>query len=395
MPVWLVDCTELFDREGLPYSQPPGTSLAGQRRTLPPFCAVAAEWPAPNPHSSGAQLVHCNDWQSGLVPVLLAPGARPALVFTIHNMAYQGLFPAATFHELDCPADLWHYEALEFHGQMSFIKGGLVYADASPRSAPTMPGKSRRPPSALDWTACCATAHRRLQGILNGIDTREWNPQLDPHIKRAYSAENLRGKSADKADLQRIMGLDVVRTRPLFGFVGRLVEQKGVDLIVNALPDLLAEGGQLALLGSGEKHYEQTLVALAERYPGQVAVRLGYDEALAHGIEAGADLFLMPSRFEPCGLNQMYSLTYGTIPVVHRTGGLADTVIDVTEASLEDGTANGFVFDHLNADGLGYGVRRACAHLPASGPVEASSTQRHGHGFFLEPAAPVAYGVLL
>jgi starch synthase len=307
-------------------------------------------------------VVHANDWQSAPAVLLLhAKRPRPALVFTIHNLAYQGLFPQPVFRSLGLPARYWDPQALEFHGQLSFMKAGIVYADRITTVSPTYAREI------LGETFGCGLdgllRHRRevLSGILNGIDTRAWNPARDPALASNYSSTTLARKLPNKLALQAEFGLDTGAERPLLAFIGRLAEQKGIDHLAEVLPLLVREGAQAVLLGSGEARLETQLAALAAAHPGGIGLRLGYDEDAAHRVEAGADVFLMPSRFEPCGLNQMYSMRYGTVPVVRAVGGLADTVVDATPAALAEGNATGFCFGGEHAAGLLAATRRALA----------------------------------
>ncbi|WP_018994722.1 glycogen synthase GlgA [Thioalkalivibrio sp. ALJ2] len=365
LPVYLVDWPEYFQRAGNPYSASNGTDwpdnaqrFAGFARAITAIARDEAglDW-AP-------ELVHLNDWQTGLVPVFLDPersGApRPRTIFTIHNLAYQGLFPAQAMDDLGLPSDLWTPDALEFHDQLSFMKAGLVFSDAITTVSPTYAREIQEPESGMGLDGVLRARAADLYGILNGVDYRAWDPSRDRHIAQPYSAEDLAGKAHSKAALQKRMGLDEDPDVPLLGHVGRMVEQKGVDLIHAACTPLLEAGRvQLALVGSGQKDLEHATGALARTYTGRVGVHIGYDEPLAHQIEAGSDLFLMPSRFEPCGLNQMYSLRYGTPPVVHATGGLADTVVDASPEHLADGTATGFSFTPDTVSALTQALERA------------------------------------
>jgi len=360
---WLVNCAELFDRPGTPYQDERGGDWPDNAARFLLFCRVLAalalnrcglDW-APD-------IAHCNDWQCGLTPALLSLEARrPATVFTIHNLAYQGLFSHAEFTASGLPSAFWSDQALEFHHQFSFIKGGLVYADRVNTVSPTYAAEIQTGPMGYGLDGLLRHRGHALRGILNGIDTEIWNPRTDPHLAHHYDGHSLEGKARNKHALRGQLGLGHDASAPLFAFIGRLVEQKGIDLLLAAFPEILAGGAQVALLGSGHAHFEQALRRLAQAHPGRMAVRLGYDEALAHRIEAGADIFLMPSRFEPCGLNQMYSLRYGTLPVVHRVGGLADTVSDCNPESLAARRANGFVFDLPQAAPFLDAVRRAGA----------------------------------
>lgn len=311
------------------------------------------------------QVVHANDWQSGLLPYLLeletrVGASRPATLFTVHNLAYQGIFPASTVTRLGLPQADFNPLGTEYYGQFSFMKTALLYADRITTVSPTYAREIQTKAYGMGLEGLLQARSAVLSGILNGIDTSFWNPEQDASLPATYNADDLSGKQICKATLQQEMGLPVITNRFLFGTVGRLVTQKGMDLVADALPAMLREsGGQFILLGSGDRSLEGRFEALAEQYPEQVAVRFGYDEELAHRIEAGLDLFFMPSRFEPCGLNQMYSLAYGTLPLVRRTGGLADTVIDAEPATMADGTANGFVFDEANSAALQEAFSRA------------------------------------
>lgn len=362
-PLWLIYCPVLFDRPGNPYLGPDGQPWHDNADRFALLSQVAAQI------ARGAEsldwvpdLVHCNDWQTGLTPALLADAPRrPATLFTVHNLAYQGLFSYSTFVALGLPERLWHYTALEFHGQLSFIKGGLAFADQLTTVSPTYAEEIQTPQFGFGLDGLLRHRTDALQGILNGIDAEEWDPARDPHLSSAYSARRLTAKQPNKATLQHELGLAPAPRTPLIAFIGRLVEQKGVDLILDALPQLMTLDLQLVLLGTGEPELEDALRAWAARQPEKIAVNIGYDEGLAHRIEGGADMFLMPSRFEPCGLNQMYSLRYGTVPIVRRTGGLADAVVDATLEARAAGTANGILFDRPSVPDLMQGVRRAVA----------------------------------
>ena len=353
---WLVDFPPAFDRSGNPYLNAHGQPWHDNASRYALFARVATQIAL---NQSGLKwqpdVVHCHDWQAGLVPALLAmEEKRPATVFTIHNLAYQGLFPHETFTALGLPSSLWSPDALEFHASLSFIKGGLVFADQITTVSPTYAREIQTPEfgcgldGLLHFRAAQGSAsplrggeHRTvaggrmpgatagsLTGILNGIDDKTWNPAGDAHIAKRYSAHRLSGKQANKPALQKAFGLPHDPQVPLIGIVGRMVQQKGIDLVLEAIPELMKQSVQMVMLGTGDGDYENQLRAQAARFPAQLSVRIGYDEDLAHLVEAGADMFLMPSRFEPCGLNQLYSLRYGTVPVVRATGGLADTVSD-------------------------------------------------------------------
>ncbi len=362
VPVYLVDAPGLFDRAGNPYVGPDGRDWPDNALRFGTLCRVASEI-ALGHSGLGWQpdLVHANDWQTGLIAPFLADVAgRPATLFTIHNLSYQGLFDRPTFDALGLPGHWWTPECVEFFSHLSFIKGGISRSDIVTTVSPTYAAEIRQP--ALGYGLHGLLSHRadRLYGILNGIDYDLWNPQTDPAIPQRFSADSFHDKGPNKTRIQQIFGLEQRADVVLFGHIGRLVEQKGIDLILTVLPRLMTQtDAQLAILGSGNAALEELIRAASAQYPGRVGVRLGYDEPLSHLVEAGSDLFLMPSRFEPCGLNQLYSLRYGTVPIVHRTGGLADTVVEATEDNLAAGTATGFTFDEPTAEALWAAIARA------------------------------------
>lgn len=358
--VWLVDVPEFFEREGNPYCSPDGNDWIDNHKRFYVF-AKAAELIALNQANLDWQptIVHCNDWQTGLIPALLSlHPSHPATVFTIHNLAYRGLFSYQAFAELNLPSVFWHHERLEFYGQMSFIKGGLAFADYITTVSPSYAQEIQHPEFGCGMDGLMRYRNDSLAGILNGIDTDEWNPGTDPHLTCNYNRRTLGNKIKNKLALQEELGLTVDAEIPLFGFVGRLVDQKGVDLILDQINQFLNLNCQLVVLGSGFPHYEKALKNIAGQYPEKVAVTLGYNESFAHRIEASSDIFLMPSIFEPCGLNQLYSLRYGTLPVVHSVGGLRDTVFEQTQEG-EQGAANGFVFSGAIAEELFAAIQRA------------------------------------
>lgn len=359
--LWLLDYPALYDRPGNPYSMPDGQSWPDNAQRFALLCRAAVDIATQRAGLNWRpQIVHCHDWQTGLIPALLSlePQA-PATVFTIHNLAYQGLFPAETFAALELPPALWGPEALEFHNQLCFIKGGLVFADLITTVSPNYALEIQTPEFGCGLDGLLRHRSAALRGIINGIDENEWNPAQDPNLAAPFSADHLDGKADNKRALQREFGLPPLDEQPVIGMVGRLAHQKGLDLILDALPRLVTLPLQLVLLGSGEPQYGRPLENWARRLPQHIAVRIGYDEALAHRIEAGADMFLMPSRFEPCGLNQLYSLRYGTVPIVRRTGGLVDTVVDTNAASLANHTATGFMIEREDASAVVEAVTRA------------------------------------
>jgi starch synthase len=375
---WLVDVPELFGRSGNPYLGPDGRPWPDNAWRYYIF-AEATNRIAMNQAGLNWQpdVVHCHDWQTGLIPALLSRhDKRPATVFTIHNLAYQGLFPHSTFVDLGLPAAWWSHHCLEFHGQLSYIKGGLVFADRLTTVSPTYAREIQTPEFGYGLDGLLRHRSNVLSGILNGIDTREWNPGTDPFLVGNYNRRSLGKKAANKAALQQTMGLENKPDALLLGFVGRLVEQKGIDIIIEAVAAMMGLPLQLVILGSGEQRFEAALRDAAETWPGRIAVHIGYSEKLAHQIEAGADAFLMPSRFEPCGLNQMYSMRYGTLPIVRPVGGLADTVIDANPAGIESGEATGYVIPAHSAAALLQTLRRTLADYRQ--PARWRTLQRNG-----------------
>lgn len=359
--VWLVDCPEFFDTPGNPYVDEQGNTWANSAERFALFCRVAVEVAMNRGYLDWMpDIIHCNDWQSGLVPALLSlETSRPATVFTIHNMAYQGLFPKATWASLNLPNLLWNSDGVEFNGMLSFIKGGLAYADHITTVSPTYAQEIQTADFGYGLEGLLSHRNDVLTGIINGIDAEQWNPETDTHISERYNISSLNKKKLNKKTLQTKHSLPVDNNIPMFALISRLVEQKGIDMILECLPEMLTLPLQFVLLGRGEKLFEQQLTDLAEMYPDKIAVTLGYDEALAHLLEAGADIFLMPSRFEPCGLNQLYSQRYGTVPIARKTGGLADTVIDTLPETLRNKTATGFVFNEATAGTLMETIKRA------------------------------------
>lgn len=359
--VLLVDCAPLFDRPGNPYLDSTGVEWHDNALRFALFCQVAVDialnrlafdWPV--------DVVNCNDWQSGLVPALLARfKKRPATVFTIHNLAYQGLYPKQTFLDLGLPADMWSMDGVEFHDYFSFIKGGLNFADRINTVSPQYAQEIQTEEFGFGLQKLLLARSDRLTGILNGIDTEVWNPGTDVYLEQKYNRRSLQKKSINKLKLQQLFSLSQNSEIPMIGLISRLVEQKGLDLILQSMPELLKMRLQMVFLGSGELHYQNELKKLAIAYPDTIAVHIGYDERLSHQIEAACDIYLMPSLFEPCGLNQFYSLRYGTIPLVTGVGGLADSVINYTDQSSADNSATGFVLEHKNAQSLVESMRLA------------------------------------
>mgnify|MGYP003604717180 FL=1 len=311
-------------------------------------------------------VLHAHDWHAALTPVYLraAQQARhqhfAGSVFTVHNLAYQGGFAGHHFQELGLPSGFWGVNGVEFHGQIGFMKGGLYFADRITTVSPTYAREIQGPEQGCGLDGLLRTRGVDLSGILNGVDDAVWHPATDVLLPANYDVDALDGKAACKAALQQELGLTVDPARPLLCIVSRLTEQKGLHLVLEALPGLRALGWQFAMLGSGDAWMETAFAEAAAAHPGDIAVRIGYDERFAHRLIAGSDAIAVPSRFEPCGLTQLYGLKYGTLPLVRRVGGLADTVADTRLETL-DRDATGFVFDEFSAGALLWAAERAAA----------------------------------
>lgn len=363
VPVWLIDSPAFSRRSGSPYVDAKGHPYPDNAECFN-FLSRVAAWIAAGSAELEWQpdLVHCNEWHTGLIPVWLGLENIPvASVFTIHNLAYQGLFPRAVFDKLRLPAALWHHQALEFHGQVSFIKGGLMFADRLTTVSPGFAREILLPDNGEGLDGVLRERVDELSGILNGLDTRCWDPEQDPLLIQNYSSGSLQLKAVNKLSVQRQLQLKPTSKLPLVTVIGRLAYQKGIDVLLESLPQLMELPLQLAVVGSGDLPYEVALRDAAKQYPHRMAVHIGFNEVLAHRLEAGADMLLMPSRFEPCGLTQMQSLRYGTVPVVGRCGGLLDTVTDTDPVSLNSHTATGFFIDPLSPAGIVTAMRSALA----------------------------------
>ncbi len=338
-----LDCASLYARGGGPYQDPGGHDWPDNALRFGFLSRVAADLGA------RYDVLHCNDWPAALTPAF---AHAEKTLLTIHNLAFQGNYEPSWLARLGLSDAMFTMERLEFHGRVSFLKAGLVYSAALNTVSPTYAREIQSPEHGCGLDGLLRARASALTGILNGIDTDVWDPARDPHLVARYNIEDLQAKARNKQELQRRINLEVNADCPLLGFVGRLTHQKGADLIAAAAAELVGLHAQLAVLGRGERDIEAALSAVAARHPGRVAVAIAFDEPLAHLIEAGADVFLMPSRFEPCGLNQMYSQRYGTPPVARATGGLVDTVID---------GETGFLFERAEGSALAAAVRRALA----------------------------------
>lgn len=339
VPLYLLDAPGLFGGDGGPYGDWDQAHLR--------FAALS--WAAADLARDGdgqgwrADILHAHDWPAGLAPAYLAlpGGERPRTLMTIHNIAYQGAFPPSVLNEVWLPPEAYAVEGAEFNGRLSFLKAGLHYADRLGTVSPTYAEEIQGPVGGRGLEGLLAWRKDSLSGILNGIDTEVWDPATDGRLLLPFTAESLPLRALGKTALQMELGLDEDGGAPLFGVVSRMEEIKGLDLLLPLLPDLVAAGAQVAVLGSGDPAVEGAFRAAAAAHPGRVATRIGYDEGLAHRMYGGLDAFVVPSRSEPCGLTQLYALRYGALPVVRRTGGLADTVVDALDPVL----GNGFLFE--------------------------------------------------
>ena len=362
LPVYVVDAPYLYDRPGNPYLGPDSHEWPDNLQRFALLGWAAAHLAAGELDPGWRpDVLHAHDWHAALSHAYLAarPVRGPASVFTVHNLAFQGLFEPEDFFLLGLPSRFMAPAALEFHGQFSFIKAGLKFATRVTTVSPNYAREIGTPEFGNGLDGVVRARGAQVSGILNGVDPLVWSPQADASLPTGYSADDLAGKSQCKAALQRALGLEPQGDAPLLGVVSRLTSQKGLDLVLQALPELLDAGAQLAVLGSGEADLEQAFRRAVAQHAGRVAVRLGYDEAFAHQMVAGADMILVPSRFEPCGLTQLYGLRYGTVPVVRRVGGLADTVFDAGDGALRRDEATGFLFDPPTPEALGRAVLRA------------------------------------
>ncbi len=354
----------LYDRPGNPYHDTQHNPYADNHRRFAALAWGAAHLAYGLDAGWSPQLVHCHDWHAGLAPACMAYWDSPQRVptlFTIHNLAYQGCFAAACFADLGLPASAFGVNGLEFYGQVSFMKAALVYADHISTVSPSYAREIQTPEQGFGLDGLLRSRAAQLSGILNGVDGSVWDPGHDALLAHPFDGRKLTGKALNKAALQTETGLDLLPDAPLFSLVGRLTEQKGLPLVLGGVEEVVGGGGQLLVLGSGDTALEHALAAQAQAHPGRMAVRLDYDEALAHRIFGGSDVTLVPSRFEPCGLTQLYGLKYGSLPLVRRVGGLADTVVDTDLESLDDRSATGFVFDNFDTTDYRRAVRRAFA----------------------------------
>lgn len=361
LDLFVLDAPHLFARPGNPYVTADGKDWPDNGVRFAALSRMAAEIGQGAIASFVPDIVHAHDWQAGLAPAYLhhAHYRRPATVMTVHNLAYQGQFPYDMLDAFGLPPESFNVHGVEYYGTISFLKAGLQFADRITTVSPTYAREIQGDEGGMGLGGLLRERSPVLSGILNGIDISVWNPATDPHIAICFSATQMESRAANKLALQRRFGLDPSPTAPLLGVISRLSWQKGLDLLLETLPTILGEGMQLVLLGSGDADLQDRYQAAARANPGRIAVLIGYDEALAHLIQAGSDALVVPSRFEPCGLTQLCALRYGAIPIVSRVGGLADTVMDVDEAHAAGDSATGFKFGPVTAENLAGALRRA------------------------------------
>ncbi len=362
LDLFVIDAPHLYDRPGNPYLGPDGLDWPDNARRFAALATVAADVGVGAVSAFEPEVVHAHDWQAALTPAYLAfaESRRPGTVMTIHNLAFQGHFPISVFWELGLPDRALSIEGVEYFGGVGYLKAGLQLADLITTVSPTYAREILTPEFGMALDGLLRTRSGVVHGILNGIDDTVWNPASDPALPQNFGATRIDLRARNKAVLQAKLGL-TPGDQPLFAVVSRLSHQKGLDLLLQALPALVAKGGQLAVLGSGERTLETGLAEAAAVRGGSAACVFGYDETLAHLFQGAADFILVPSRFEPCGLTQLCALRYGAAPIVSRVGGLADSVIDANEAAAAAGVATGIQFSPLSVDGLSYALDRALA----------------------------------
>jgi starch synthase len=361
LDLFALDAPHLYDRPGNPYLRPDGLDWPDNARRFAALARVGADIGLGAIGAFRPEVVHAHDWQAALTPAYLhfASGLRPATVVTIHNLAFQGHFPLSAFGELGLPERALTIDGVEYFGGVGYLKAGLRLADRITTVSPTYAREITTPEFGMALDGLLRSRASALQGILNGIDDVVWNPAADPAVPQNYSALRIDMRARNKTALQSKLGLTPSADRPLFAVVSRLSDQKGLDLMLPALPQLVAKGGQFALLGSGERALEEGFADAAANQAGSIGCVFGYDERLAHLLQAGADFVVVPSRFEPCGLTQLCALRYGATPIVSRVGGLADTVIDANEAATAAGVATGLQFSPTSVEALSSALDRA------------------------------------
>jgi len=363
LDLFVLDAPHLFERPGNPYVAPGGTDWPDNPQRFAALARAGASIGQGVVPGYRPQAIHAHDWQAALLPAYLHydGGARPGTVVTVHNLAFQGQVPASLLAALGLPPSAYTTDGVEYYQSIGYLKAGVRFADRITTVSPTYAAEIRTPEAGMGMDGLLRNRASVVSGILNGIDEDIWNPAADTALAAAFDAGRIAARAGNRAALQVRMSLAPDAACPLFALVSRLTWQKGIDLLLTALPSLLEVGGQLAVLGAGDGGFEDAMRTAAAAAPGRIGCFIGYDEALAHLIQGGADALLVPSRFEPCGLTQLCALRYGTVPVVARTGGLADTVIDASPMALAAGVATGVQFAPITAEMLEAAIRRAAA----------------------------------
>ena len=361
--LFVLEAPHLFDRPGNPYVAPDGRTWNDNAQRFAALAYAAAAIAGGGLGGFAPRVVHAHDWQAGLAPayVHFLPPPRPRSVITIHNLAFQGLFPASIFASLGLPGEAFGIEGVEYYGDVGYLKAGIAFADAVTTVSPTYAAEIRTPEGGMGLDGLLRKRADALIGIRNGIDDAVWDPLHDTDLAARFDGSRLDARNENKSSLQRRLGLDVDPEALLFTVVSRLTAQKGSDLVLDVLPALLRQGAQLAVLGSGDADLERQFKAAANAHRGRVAAAIGFEESLARQLYGGADALLMPSRFEPCGLTQMIAMRYGAVPVAAHVGGLADTIVDANEMALAADAGTGVLFAPVSSDMLAWAIERTCS----------------------------------
>ena len=358
LELFVLDAPHLYDRPGNPYLGPDGKDWPDNSKRFAALSLIAAEIGRGSVADFMPEIIHCHDWQAGLVPAYMRYGGGQKTVMTVHNLAFQGHFPASIFGTLGLPPKAFSIEGVEYFGGVGYLKAGLQCADAITTVSPTYAREILTAEDGMGLDGLLRERSNVVHGIVNGIDTDIWNPENDANVAQSYTAKQLAKREANKRAIEKRFGLET-SDGLLYCIVSRLTLQKGIDLVAAALPRLIELGSRLAILGSGDAVLEGSLKEATVRYSGRVGIATTYDEPLSHLLQAGSDAILIPSRFEPCGLTQLYGLHYGCVPVVARVGGLADTIIDANDAAISAGVASGIQFTPVTQDALEHALDRA------------------------------------
>lgn len=363
LELFVLDAPHLYERPGNPYLGPDGKDWPDNAQRFAALSCVAADLGRGTVPGFAPDVVHAHDWQAGLTPAYLhyGDGVRPRTVMTVHNLSFQGQFPAELFPELGLPPRAFAIDGVEYYGTIGYLKAGLALADRITTVSPTYAAEIRTAEFGMGLDGLLRQRADVVSGIVNGIDDQVWNPATDAYLPSHFDARHLKARAVNKVALQATLALAADPGALLFGAVSRMSWQKGTDLLLSSVPTIMAQGAQLALLGSGDGPFEAGFVEAARAHPGRVAAVIGYDESLAHLLQAGVDALLVPSRFEPCGLTQLCALRYGALPVVSRVGGLADTIVDANEVALDARAGSGVVFAPVTADALDGAIERTAA----------------------------------